>query len=428
MWEDERKKAIIKNIVLVVLILIFLAALIIIGKKIIASSEEQDAQLTDIQAQQQKEQAETRQEALSAIQDEYDKDLDCVKKYLPGIVCWGDSITMGSSGSTSYPYILQKYIDTYICDIYDFRSTIINADDYSRLVWDDYKVSIPVVNMGGGPENSATVLGRAGVKPFVIKKDMNIPATTDSVQIELATDEGVRVNPLTGGDAGLNPVTVDGINGNISIDSSTVNNTEGIRYTFSRLEPGEEVHIAAGAEIRSAATDDYKNYIHIVCIGTYGGYKTVDELVEQTKALISRQTENTDRFLVLSIPNAKYYTPGMDVNAIDTAMMQAFGNKYLNIRKYLCSDGHADAKINMTSDDSAAIRTGAVPPSFLITKGKPELNGKADMLIGKLIFNQMESLGYFDEIYDELMIRETMKNILKEEPNYFNNMMKYLVK
>lgn len=62
------------------------------------------------------------------------------RKYvLPGVVCWGDSLTAGFSGNVSYPSTLQKYIDTYLCDIYDFASTVDNAQDYSRL--DSFEIS-----------------------------------------------------------------------------------------------------------------------------------------------------------------------------------------------------------------------------------------------------------------------------------------------
>ena len=35
----------------------------------------------------------------------------------------------------------------------------------------------------------------------------------------------------------------------------------------------------------------------------------------------------------------------------------------------------------------------------------------------------MESLGYFDEVYEELAIRDTMKQILKDDPGYFDRIL-----
>ena len=50
-------------------------------------------------------------------------------------------------------------------------------------------------------------------------------------------------------------------------------------------------------------------------------------------------------------------------------------------------------------------------------------NGKAYTLIGKLIYDRMDSLGYFDEVYEELAIRDTMKQILKDDPGYFERIL-----
>ena len=144
MWEDEYKRNFMRRIILIALIVVILgglaAAMLVVHKR----TERQDAQLVEAYTQQQEKQTAARQEAVDAINAEYEKDMQTVREYLPGIVCWGDSITAGSSGNVSYPYVLQKYIDAYICDIYDFRSSIDNAEDYARLKWDDYKVDIPV--------------------------------------------------------------------------------------------------------------------------------------------------------------------------------------------------------------------------------------------------------------------------------------------
>ena len=53
-----------------------------------------------------------------------------------------------------------------------------------------------------------------------------------------------------------------------------------------------------------------------------------------------------------------------------------------------------------------------------------ELNGKAYALIGRLVYNRMESLGYFDEVYGELGIKDTTMQILKEDPTYFDRIIK----
>ena len=109
-------------------------------------------------------------------------------------------------------------------------------------------------------------------------------------------------------------------------------------------------------------------------------------------------------------------------------MMQAFGNRYINVRKYLCQDGLADAGITPTNQDKTRIASNKVPMSFMTANGSVELNGVAYTLIGKLVYDRMVSLGYFQEVFDELNITETTKQILKEDPTYFERIIKNSLK
>ena len=132
-------------------------------------------------------------------------------------------------------------------------------------------------------------------------------------------------------------------------------------------------------------------------------------------------TKNNDRFIVLGVYSVSGYTASSyTLDAIDTAMLQAFGNRYINVRKYFAGDGFTDADIKPTAEDSYSISANAVPPSFLVASNSVELNSRAHKLLGKLIFNRMESLGYFDEINQELKLADTTKQILKDDPNYFS--------
>ena len=423
MWEDEYKRNFMRRIILIALIVVILgglaAAMLVVHKR----TERQDAQLVEAYTQQQEKQTAARQEAVDAINAEYEKDMQTVREYLPGIVCWGDSITAGSSGNVSYPYVLQKYIDAYICDIYDFRSSIDNAEDYARLKWDDYKVDIPVVNMGGGPEDTNTILGRCGVVPYVVSADFTIPAECEAVEVMLQSQNGKPVSPLTGGSVGVNNVTINGIEGVLSLDSDSYKSYNANRYFFTRSEAGSAEQVSTGTVIKTAATDMYKDYIHVICIGTYGGFDTTDELVQQTKELVARQTNNSDRYIILGLcSTGGYWNIGatFDLDVIDTAMMQAFGNHYINVRKYLCEDGLSDAGLRATAADEENIKYNIVPESFRSPSGNAELNGKAYSLVGKLVYDRMDSLGYFDEVLKELYIKETTRQLLKDDPDYLN--------
>lgn len=419
MWATKRKKMRIKNTILAFLCIAFAAGLLIAVKTARAQSELERQVLSQKYEEQQYEQAVEKQNIVGGIDAEYQKDLDAVSKYMPGIVCWGDTITSGSSGTVSYPYILQKYIDTYICDIYDFMGSIENADEFSRLDWNKFKIEIPVINMGVANENSTTVIGRSGVEPFVLKEDVVIPSGINPVEIKISGPDEKEVSPLCGGNGGVNNVSINGIEGLLTLDTNeTIYWGDSIRYYFTRLVSGNEFVAPKDTPIVTAASNMYKDYIHVVCIGTYGTYESAKDLVEQIQSLLNRQTSNTDRYLVLGIC---YQNGWKDMSRYDTALVQAFGDHYINIRNYLCSDGISDAGIVPTSDDELAASNGIVPPSLRSSSGNAGLSAKAYELIGKITYERMIKLGYFDEIKSELNIVESQKKALKGDPKYFTN-------
>lgn len=424
MWENEGKKTLIRNILLFLLLVAAAAGLLMAMITVKKQIDAEDALLKAQSDHQRQALSVARQENLEAITLAYEKDMQTVRQYLPGIVCWGDSLTAGSSGNVSYPGTLQKYIDTYLCDIYDFASTIENAQDYSRLDWDQYTVSIPVVNMGAGKEDSATILGRSGVAPYVVGMDFEIPAGTEPVNIQLKSPDGKSVTPLTAGSAGVNPVTIEGVVGEITLSGNQGWGQSA--YQFTRAEAGEAVPVAKGAQITTACTDEYRDYVHIVWLGTYGDFTTPEKLVKETKLLLSRQASNPERYLVIgpcalrgSWTNADPAT----LNGVDSAMMQAFGSHYINVRKYLMTDGLTDAGIIPSKEEQLVIQQGGMPTSFRSNASGADLNGTAYKLIGKLVYERMEALGYFDEIRQELGIDKTTQEILKTNPKYFENIL-----
>ena len=424
MWENEGKKTLIRNIIIFLLLAVIAAGLLMAMITVKKQIDAEDELLQAESSSQRQELSVARQENLDAITQAYEKDMQTVQRYLPGIVCWGDSLTAGSSGNVSYPSVLQKYIDTYLCDIYDFRSTIENAQDYSRLDWDSYTFSIPVVNMGAGKEDSATILGRSGVVPYVVGGDFEIPADVEPVNIQLKSPEGKSVAPLTAGSVGVNPVTIEGVVGEITLAGNQ--GWGQTAYQFTRAEAGEPVSVARGTQIITACEDEYRDYVHIVWLGTYGDFTTPEKLVNDAKQLLSRQTGNPERYLVLgpcALRGAWTNADPATLNAVDSAMLQAFGNHYINVRKYLMTDGLTDACSTPSQEEKLVIQQGAVPTSFRSNASGADLNGTAYKLIGKLVYERMESLGYFDEIRQELGLDKTTQEILKTDPKYFENIL-----
>ena len=423
MWKNERRRTIIWNIiiflVLVVVVVGLFKAMIYVNKQI----DEEDKQLQAENANQRQELIQNRQENQEAVQQTYESHLQTVSQYLPGIVCWGDSLTAGSSGNVSYPATLQKYINAYLCSSYDLRYSLENTESASRLKKEDYKISIPVVNMGAGQEDISTILGRSGVVPYVVDTDFTIPAGKESVTVSIVAQNGEAVTPLTAGSGGVNPVTIAGVRGSLSLIQN-----QGVKsYQFTRLEEGAQVQVAKGTEIVTACKDEYKDYIHIVWLGSYGEYGSPENLVAETRQLLQRQQSNTDRYLVIgpcTVRGSWYNAQKNTMDAIDSAMLQAFGNHYINLRKYLIEDGLRDAKITATKEDTMYINQGSVPNSFRSNAGGADLNAAAYDLVGKLVYSRMERLGFFDEVIEKLNLEETAQELLKSDPQYFERLLK----
>ena len=427
MWENNQRRRLILNIVLCVLILAVLGGLGFFMLRVHEETMRHDEELAAMYVQQQQQQTEARIESVNSIDVEYQKQMDVVKQYVPGIVCWGDNTTAAVSGMLNYPFVLQTYINTYLCDIYDFSSTIENALDYTRLDWKKYKVSIPVVNMASGTESSYTILGRAGVIPYVVSEEFVIPAGTDAVSIKITSEGGQYVTPLTGGDLGFNNITIAGVEGRLALDTEAAVYSSTPSYLFTRVAPGAEKTVEAGTVIRNSSEDLYKDYIHVVLIGMYGEYVNGEDLVRQVKTLLARQNLNSERYIVLGPYTHNIYS-STTIDDVDSAMLQAFGNRYISIRKYLIGDGYTDAGISPTNEDKYYIQQEMVPPSFRVASQSEELNSLAHKLIGKLIYTRMDNLGYFNEIKDALNLTETTKEILREDPNYFESIIKNILK
>ncbi len=425
MWEKEKKHIGVK-ILLVLLILALLAGLYYVYMQVKAREEVQDAALLDVYFQHQQELAEAKQANYDAVEALYQADLDAVSKYLPGIVCWGDVTTTGSAGSVSFPDKLQELIDAAIVDKYDFRKTLETTEGLGRISdWSVYTVDIPVINMGGGKENTATIAGRNGSVPFIVSEAFTIPATTERVPIKIKSSgdsilnsllpagtsyfgTATTVTPLTQGDAGINPVIINGVEGTLSLDTEVYYYSKRTNYSFARLQSGAAVEVEEGTVITTAASSMYRDYIPVIFTGTYDDQQsTAEQLIAFQKEIINHQIANKDRYIIIGLYCMdQRWDKGrtQDLEVFETAMMQEYGDHYIDLYKYLLSDALTDAEITMTNIDYDDIRYHKVPMSLRSTSDESQLNALAYPLIGKIVFDRMDKLGYFQEVKDELGI------------------------
>lgn len=317
-----------------------------------------------------KKEVETRDKYERLIQSQ-------IEEYIPGIVCWGDSLTGGADSDYSpYPTDLQAYLE----------------EKYSEMA--AFDVSIPVVNMGNGGENSINIVGRSGRIPFTVNA-FTIPQTTTPVEISFEKIQGKKVVlGINGNFNGVNHCIIDGVAGDLSGSEE--------QYYFTRLEAGDEVSVSQGTKLVTFGEqnwDYYSTCINIIFMGANGGYDDIDDLIAQQHALIDDMAEGNDKYLIIT-------TTGKDraeYAELEAAMLNEYGDKYLNLRDYLCSDAIYDAGLTPSNEELEEMEQGIVPES--LRKDAIHYNEYSTPLVAKHIMNKLYELGYFDELdnYMELV-------------------------
>ena len=290
--------------------------------------------------------------------------------FLPGIICWGDSLTYGEEGEgVSFPQVLRERITAELLEI-------------------------PVINMGASGEDSITIAGRSGGIPYIVAEDLVIPADTSEVPVVISSEDGRRVVPGHRMDVGINECSIAGVTGTLTT-LERVNPDTG--YTFCRSEPGDEVAVSAGTRVITEAAADYQDYLSIVYVGTNGGYEDYDDLIAQQNAIVASRTENTDRYLIIGLTDGSRE----ELAEYDAAMYAEYGDKYFNLREFLASSGVAWAGLEPTREDELAKEAGVIPPSLMAADGI-HFNPKGYAVIGNVVFEKLNELGYFDEARAEL--------------------------
>ena len=374
--------------ILSVVLMIVLAVLLVIDGQ-------QNKKLSQELTEAAKRQAAEKKAFLETVESEYKSDMAVVGQYLPGIVCWGDSLTAGAGGDgVTYPKVIQTLIQENICDPYDPGEDINRK--YAYLLDDaDYKVEIPVVNMGVGGETSITIVGRNGAIPYVVKDALTIPGDTTPVEIHFTSKEGQHVAPLRQLHSGVNPVIIGGVEGTLSIQQESWMSKE-YSYYFTRTAPGESKVILPGTEIVTAASSQYLDHITVIFIGTNLGYTDIPDLIRQQRAIIDHQTANQDRFIIVGL----HTETSESRRELEEAMQEEYGDNYINLREYMATQAMKDAKLTPTAQDLAMMEEGATPASLL--SDEIHFNATGYELIGKLLYNKMVELGYFEEVRQAL--------------------------
>ena len=296
----------------------------------------------------------------------------------PVIACWGDSLTWGH-GSTdkitkSYPGVLAELSGA------------------------------TVYNMGVGGETSTTIAAKQGALDIVFTEGFTIPVScNESVEIKFAASNGGVVTPRDSTIGGWTPCTINGVEGlmEIVVDSSVWPRVLKSAH-FKRNVSGEAVKVNVGDKLIPYAQKITPD-INIVFSGTNGGWTSANttvpsdysaDITEFLNLLDNqRKLSNTpDKYIIIGL------TAGDDARwgSLDSAMEEKFGENFLDLRAFLSSEEAMEmAGIEPTENDVAAMESGAVPPSFLVSDGT-HFNDTGYELIGYCVYDKLTELGYLN--------------------------------
>ena len=316
-----------------------------------------------------------------------------ITEKIPGIVCWGDSLTAGMGAlKVNYPMQLSSLISRNFTEAFNLSNKI--KEDYKYLVNKfDHTLEVSVVNMGAVGDTTNATLGRAGVVPFVLAEDITIPVGRTKVQIKLQNENGSEVAPMRYTNLGMETVTIAGVEGEIEISQSSYTSAN-YAYYFTRSEEGSSTDVPAGTIVKTSGSEAYSDHIPIIFIGATGGWETAYELVMENRGMVLGH----NKYIIIGLPTG---TASSRKN-LEEAMVKEFGDNYINLREYLSTDGLTDANITPTEEDLACMAEGTVPSSLRAESDNGHLNDIGYTLLANLVYERMEELGYFDEVRDAL--------------------------
>ncbi len=283
-----------------------------------------------------------------------------IEKEYGRIICWGDSLTHGIltafDNLAEYPYPRRL----------------------SQLT------GMEVKNYGIGAEATEAIATRQGGLLLAVKP-VTIPAGTTPVAVELISDLNGTPSPIAYyGLAGINPVTIDGVEGNLSRSGNTV--------YFTRTAEGEAVTLKGITRVNTFAMNDKRdNDIIVIWSGHNNDYVNGegDKLISVIDKMI--KYHGSDRYIVVGMTAERRAPAYKDINA---ALAEKYGEKFIDAQPYLADPARlTELGITPTQSDLDYLSKGWTPPSLLAADDL-HLNQAGYDMIAQLVYEKITELGY----------------------------------
>jgi lysophospholipase L1-like esterase len=266
----------------------------------------------------------------------------------------GDSLTAGTGGGgTTYPGVLAGLLGTSV--------TALGVGG---------ETSTQIASRIGAAAATATVTGSAisGTGTTTITTNVGVPSAQGSAL----------------------GATVNGIRG-------TLTYTSGSSATFTRREAIPASVPAAGTvPVRFDWADAVPMYRLVIWAGR-NNLTDPTAVLRDVAAMAARTI--TGKFLVLSVLNAglsaaevRNAANWVNIKQINDGLAAAYGQRYIDIRRYLIDNGLTDAGITPTAQDTTDISNDVVPAS--LRSDNIHLTAAGYTIVGQQVYARMQSLGW----------------------------------
>ena len=278
------------------------------------------------------------------------------------IAFWGDSMTQGADpDGVSMPGIIK--------------------DELKKEVF----------NGGVGGLNSESIACLQGGRVLKIKLDGDkIPAsglvnlTTYNIQPYIHTTDKNRLG------------SINGIAGTLTRVGNPINPIIADSFSFTRTTPGSEINIIDVDDFIFDDAINHRNEIQVIWAGR-NDPRTESQISLIISNILSMTNFMTNKaqFLVISVCNGSRQTEGsgsetlLNIIKLNYELETTFGNKYINLRKYMVEKAIYDAHLIPTSEDLQDISADCIPSS--LRYDAVHFNAIGNRMAGKYIANIIRS-------------------------------------
>jgi len=248
--------------------------------------------------------------------------------------------------------------DTLATDAHIFSGpgVIFHGDSLGQgLGTADFQAAFPgveFINDCRGSQTSTEIAARQGGKDLIVSVTGDVIPASGGVALTAISDDVIRNAGAYSPSAGSFQVLLAGVAGSLSATAANA-------YTFTRNAPGSATSCPPNSVMTLVSAAQYAYHTMYLWVGhnNIGASQVVvDDIISMIRY---HKARGMKRYRVMTLVNDNYNNAG--ANAL---IRKTFGHHVLDMRQIILDRGLADCGITPTSEDTAALAIGNIPPSL----------------------------------------------------------------